>query len=238
MLSAQMHEVGHNLGLAHSNEAGPYNDQSGMMGYSYSQDDGPKMCFNSAKSWQLGWFTNKQATFNVADGFWSGRLIGQVDYQNAAALADDRVLLKLNTVSSTDYYVSFNRKTGVNSGTVEGGNQVVLHRAGEGNAYAESELLAKLSAAGSYTIENFDNSGIPLTLTVNAINLGASPAYADVTIITACSSDAQCDDGLDCNGVETCNAGVCVTGPPGEFSFSPSSWTGMSFTSVRATPLI
>ena len=50
-----MHEVGHNLGLAHSNEGGgEYEDQSGMMGYSYDCDDCPKMCFNGPKSWQLG----------------------------------------------------------------------------------------------------------------------------------------------------------------------------------------
>ena len=30
-LSAQVHEIGHNLGLAHSNEGGPYKDQSGMV---------------------------------------------------------------------------------------------------------------------------------------------------------------------------------------------------------------
>lgn len=48
-LSTQMHEVGHNLGLGHSNESGTYNDQSGMMGYSYAQEDGPLMCFNAAK---------------------------------------------------------------------------------------------------------------------------------------------------------------------------------------------
>ena len=48
--SAQMHEVGHNLGLAHSGEGtNEYADNSGMMGYSYSQDEGPKMCFNGAK---------------------------------------------------------------------------------------------------------------------------------------------------------------------------------------------
>ena len=94
------------------------------------------MCFNSGKSWQLGWFGSKEATFNVADGSWAGRLIGQVDYQNPNAEADDRVLLKLNTGSSTNDYVSFNRAIGVNSGTVEGGNQVSFHRAGgEGTGY-------------------------------------------------------------------------------------------------------
>jgi len=39
--SGQMHELGHNFGYAHSNERGSYQDQSGMMGYSYPQDEGP-----------------------------------------------------------------------------------------------------------------------------------------------------------------------------------------------------
>ena len=34
--SGQMHEIGHNLGLAHSGETATYDDQSGMMGYSVS----------------------------------------------------------------------------------------------------------------------------------------------------------------------------------------------------------
>jgi len=44
-----MHEIGHNLGLGHAGETAEYDDQSGMMGYSYSQDDGPLMCFNAGK---------------------------------------------------------------------------------------------------------------------------------------------------------------------------------------------
>jgi hypothetical protein len=44
-------QLGHNLNYAHSNEAGTYNDQTDMMGYSYFSDDGPIMCFNGAKSW-------------------------------------------------------------------------------------------------------------------------------------------------------------------------------------------
>ena len=56
-LSAQMHEVGHNLGFHHSNHEGDtYGDRSGMLGYSYEYDDGPLMCFNGAKSWQVSYF--------------------------------------------------------------------------------------------------------------------------------------------------------------------------------------
>jgi len=54
-LSTQMHEIGHNLGYGHSRDNGAaYDDQTGMMGYSYGVDEGPVMCFNSVKSWQTG----------------------------------------------------------------------------------------------------------------------------------------------------------------------------------------
>ena len=40
--SGQVHELGHNLNFGHSGEnGGTYEDQTGMMGYSYSQDEGP-----------------------------------------------------------------------------------------------------------------------------------------------------------------------------------------------------
>ena len=208
-----MHEVGHNLGLAHANEVGTYNDQSGMMGFSYSQDNGPIMCFNGPKSWQLGWYASRQYVFDQTDGSWSGRLIGQVDLDNPDALSTDVVLLKLNTGTSTDYYVWFNRRTGTNSGTKEGGDQVMIARAGaEGESYAESELLAKRSGGGSYTIGNFDGSGLDLTLTVNSINTGANPGYAEVTVFAGCTLDSECDDGNSCNGSETCIGGQCSPG--------------------------
>ncbi|KAL7425494.1 hypothetical protein ACHAXM_000042, partial [Skeletonema potamos] len=55
--SAQMHEIGHNLDFAHSNEGTErYGDTSGIMGFAYNQDEGPAMCFNAAKSWQSGWY--------------------------------------------------------------------------------------------------------------------------------------------------------------------------------------
>jgi len=76
----------------------------------------------------------------------------------------------------------FNRRSGINSGTVEGGDQVIINSAGgEGNNYAESELLAKLSQSGSYTISNFDGTGFDLTVTVTQINLSGT-AYADITV--------------------------------------------------------
>jgi len=51
-LSLTMHEIGHNLGLSHSNEGGnTYGDTSGYMGKSKKGSSGPKRCFNAAKNW-------------------------------------------------------------------------------------------------------------------------------------------------------------------------------------------
>jgi hypothetical protein len=52
----QMHEFFHNYGLAHSNFNGvKYGDRTGYMGRNGNQDNA-RLCFNAAKSWQLGWY--------------------------------------------------------------------------------------------------------------------------------------------------------------------------------------
>ena len=172
-------QIGHNLGYGHSNEGGTsYADQTGMMGYSYGQDDGPVMCFNAAKSWQTRWYASKSTVVDPSAGnCFENKVYGIADYGNAAS---STVLVKIDDASATDYFVTFNRQTGINSGTVEAGNQVtVVQAGGEGTSYAESSLLAKLSAGGSW-------SGIidgkTMIVNVLSINTVASPAYAQVRI--------------------------------------------------------
>jgi hypothetical protein len=145
------------------------------MGYAYGNSNGPLMCFNAAQSWQLGWYADKTVTLNKGKNKRHvGVLGGITDYSNS----NDIVLVKLNTRTSTDYYVNFNRRSGINVGTLEGGNQVTVVKArGEGRGYSESELVAKLSAGNTYTIRNFD--GKRTTATVQVHSIGAT---ADVSI--------------------------------------------------------
>jgi hypothetical protein len=183
------------------------------MGYSYGKDEGPEMCFNAAQSWQLGWYRDKAATLDETknQASYVGVLGGIADYSDFNI---NTVLVKLNTGSSIDYYVNFNRKSGINSGTVEGGNQVtVVTQGGEGTGYAPSELVAKLSAGNTYTISNFDGSGKAATITVNSIGETA--------------------DGVTVANVSIC-IGACPTGPtpfptsspiPGPTPFPTSSPT-------------
>jgi len=176
-------QIGHNLGYAHSNEGGQsYADQTGMMGYSYGQDDGPTMCFNAAKSWQTQWYVSKSFTVDPsasssAQNCFEGKLYGIADFSNAASTV---VLAKIDDASATDYFVTFNRQTGINSGTQEAGNLVTVTTTGnEGTSYAESSLLAKLGAGGSWsgTID-----GKTMVVSVLSITTSSSPGYATVRI--------------------------------------------------------
>jgi len=174
------------------------------MGYSYGQDDGPTMCFNAAKNSQLGWYSDRENSLSPPFASITQQMRGIVDYQSQGNFV---VITKI-VIAGADYYVSFNRKSGFNSATQEGGNQVLVHSRAPGTGYAASVLRAKLNAGGSYVIEGTD----VVKIKVNAINIAVTPAYAEVTISRGCSIDQECDDGHYCNGPETCVAGMCQSG--------------------------
>ena len=48
------------------------------------------------------------------------------------------------------------------------------------------------------------------------VDVDTLPVAATPPVCTACNADAQCNDGLACNGVETCDLGnaACVAGTP------------------------
>ena len=77
------------------------------------------------KSWQARWYEDRHATWSYTSSTSTTyKLIGQANYPDA--VAGDNVIVKLNTNTATDYYVAFNRQIGNNSGTREGGNQVLI----------------------------------------------------------------------------------------------------------------
>ncbi len=169
-------EIGHNLNLAHSGETtNQYGDQTGMMGYSYSSDD-QNMCFNAPKNWQLGWYPNGEYT--VVNKFFEGKILGLVDYANLSSANNEIIMAKIND-GIDDWYVSFNRGTGINSGTVEGRDQVLVHKRPQGTGFAQSYLMAKLNAGSTYNGITVDGSAVPVTVfTINTSEFG----YAQVRI--------------------------------------------------------
>lgn len=183
-LSAQMHEFGHNLNFAHSGEGeDAYADKTGYMGYSYREEDTPKMCFNAAKSWQTGWYADASMSMNLNTGeCFIGKLYGINAYEPGNH--SRTVLVKVTSGSSGDpendheyTFIDFNRREGINEGTREAADQVtVVRAAGGGTSYAHSKSLAELGYGESYMDED------PNGLHVQVLGIHLEESYADVMI--------------------------------------------------------
>jgi len=121
-VSAQMHEVGHNLFLQHSGKGDDvYGDESGRMGYSYGGDDTPIQCFNAAKSYQLGWYPAQMVDIDPLSlpcGSQSFVMNGIVDYDDSNDGEGRLVVLRLayqgNRENGLDWYIGYNRQADEN----------------------------------------------------------------------------------------------------------------------------
>lgn len=137
------------------------------------------MCFNGAKTWQLGWFASFYLDLPVGDAFnWKGNLVGFAE--KAYATNSDRMIIRIR--SSTDDCVHFNRRIRINAGTQEGGDVVLVSSREPGIGFAQSYLLAKLSKGGVFAIPHFNGSSASLKITVTSINLTTVPAKATISV--------------------------------------------------------
>lgn len=137
------------------------------------------MCFNGAKTWQLGWYSSYHVDLPLANNhIWKGDLVGFSE--NKAALASDKMIIRIR--SSLDYYIHFNRKSGNNFETLEGGDQVMVSTRAPGIGYAKSNLVAKLSANGSYTFPIVNEDNTRLVILVQKIDTRIVPARASISI--------------------------------------------------------
>jgi len=172
-LSAKMHELGHNLGLQHSNENGiTYDDRSCMMGYSYYDKGSPAMCFNGHKNFVLGWYADKQITVNptTTSGAWSGKLVGFVDYMKASIDRNEYVL-----IISGNLYIQYNLAKGFNFQVQEKANMVTIATAP--NSKSISTLLLSLSAKQFVVIDSYV---IEACETVDASS--TAPKYVELSV--------------------------------------------------------
>ena len=130
----QIHEMGHNLNLAHSGSegitwddsgitrsvgVGGYTDHTGMMGNPLYSDDVGQMCFNPAKNYQIdGWYNDAKVVLDPRQNInmmgwmtgpaalpFEGDVVGIGEYDKRAA--NEPVTIKVSFTprySSLHYY--------------------------------------------------------------------------------------------------------------------------------------
>jgi len=121
------HEVGHNLGLKHSgNSVNAYEDRSCLMGVSYSESFGKRMCFNAHKFFVLNWFPTRTVTVDPSvDGPWQGNLVAFVDISKI--YDHDRTYVVVVNVG--DLYMVYNRAKDYNDEVQEAKDKVSIVQA-------------------------------------------------------------------------------------------------------------
>ena len=136
-----------------------------------------KRCFNGPNSWQLGWYFDRHRTVTTS---WNGYITGVADYSPALPppLESTPVIIQLPG-RTYDWYVTYNRRIGVNVGTQEGGDQVLVHKREKGDA-KETNLLAKLSPFPGFPSTYTSDA---VRVTVNAVvDLGSQGFGASVSV--------------------------------------------------------
>lgn len=195
-----MHELGHDLGFHHAKEGDDeYGDYSGIMGNSHETH----VCFNGANSYHTGWYKSSTVELNPIvehNMVHEERIYGIADYNGSP---NRTVLIKINRSAVTkehgDYFVAFNRKAGINEGTREGKDQVIVTESYL--AAWGSFMVAKLAAGTSHTICHFVGSGKHVVIDVLSINLTSNPAFADIKIKLGDTND--CPNSLGKNSTNS-----------------------------------
>eukprot|EP00980_Cylindrotheca_fusiformis_P025019 scaffold12924_cov107-Cylindrotheca_fusiformis.AAC.1 len=182
-VSSQMHEVGHNLNLGHSSQGNEkYGDQSGMMGYSYRASESPKMCFNAAQSWQLGWYRDKSVSFTPGPSAGYSRTFSVASIVDYSSTSNDIIIEIPQARFKKNLYIGYNAAKGMNSEVREGQNKVVVFEKPfiDGN---DSWRVADLDSGGVYSVSTFNGVvGNTLVIKVLSVNYQSGVAQVKVTL--------------------------------------------------------
>jgi hypothetical protein len=192
---------------APNNSACEYSDGTCMMSYTTGNKDLRK-CFNAAKLSQLGWYPDRTTVVDLEKGEqFVGKVIGVNDYPNSIQ-SEHTLVLEIKNPVGDSYFLTYNRKKGMNSGTLESIDKIVIVQAAPS---AVSWKIAQLGPGETYKIDNFLN-GRDLEISTGTASSDGNVDYIPVNVkqqTKFCSSNNDCVANEKCTTGE-CNFGVCV----------------------------
>ena len=225
-------EIGHNFNLAHSGglDGKTYTDHTGMMGNPLYSDDIGAMCWDAAKSYQIGWYDNSTITISPkTEGTWIGSVAGVADFDNNPNNLP--VVVKIETGTGTDQYIAFNRKKGVNRQMKQAGDEVTIVQTGKnGEGYSQSFLKATLKQGQEYVFEKWDGLK-DLTVKAQSINIDSNgdAMATDYAEVSVCLGTCEIPDTIEHSSNPSTNP---LALPSKEPSTSPTSTPSKVPTSV------
>jgi serine protease len=116
-----------------------------------------------------------------------------------------------NTKNTRDFGYWFFQGTSMATPHVSGVAALLI---ANGNADADENGITSPDEVRFVLQETAEDKGDPGRDNIYGYGIVDACAALQWTAGPTCSSDADCDDGLYCNGVETCQAGVCQAGTP------------------------
>ena len=167
----QVHEFGHMLGFRHSGtkisetQYKTYGDGTGYMSNKAPWDsEGADMCFNAAKTWYSGWYSQYDEDVSTNIDNFSGKTFRMThidDVKEGKSTTSSKVVLRLTNSKSNSnnqhLFVNYNRAKGMNSGVMHHKDEVtIVWQAGKSG---ESVILSDLTVGQTYTNSTWDSNG-------------------------------------------------------------------------------
>lgn len=185
-LTAVMHEMGHTLGLLHSNYDGrPYGDRSGYMGSGTKAQGWPRKCYNGYQSHHLGWYKTRTIAWDPPQqGDTALNLAAFADFDKT--YSNEPVIINI----AEKYFLQFNRAKGMNNDTEMFPNLVTVSEPlGTG-----TEIRAAMMVGDTFQVLNFDNSA--KTLIVEVCRPATGYSGSEMMRISIAMDRSLCEDDI------------------------------------------
>jgi len=201
--TVQTHELGHNFLHSHSGKGtNEYGDGTCIMSYFGSASDiGTQYCFNGAKTYYFGWFSEHQSdvflsSSNILAPF---TLVGVEAIRNDIIQKNHLVVVRVHADEflKEDLFIMFNRKEGANIEVPQDGNRVVIVSQAPGvtnfGSYHKSLWAGSLTEGEKYT-EKYTEDGTNLIIKVCSIDLAIIGGQAAILIgLSNTDTDLDCE---------------------------------------------
>lgn len=218
----QVHEVGHNFGMRHSGKNGVSyaDDTDGMGNKGIWSDIGSQMCFNGAKTWYFGWYSEYHKYVNPENWAFKGDLAPVTDVSRFTSSHD--MVLQLKSGTQAVLFVIFNRAEAFNKDVGDPDTVVITQQY---YSFSESTWKASLKAGETYTQPNWNgslntlvvkNCGITLSdqsADMNAVDVATVIAYVDGVTSASCPGETGQQNNFQNDGPQTSVETACQDTP-------------------------